>query len=164
MANKLREQVLGPLTNVQFEIRRVKIADYMRELKDLPFSMAPGTITELNKITEQIEKMPVEKQDELNQKSINLFLGKGVVRMKYPDEDWRAPNIWFGADDACPDDSVTVADLGSDADLVSGEIAALSFNLKGVKALEGFFREQQLPSPRPDSEEIRTEAVEPVAG
>jgi len=163
MANKLREQVLGPLTNVQFEIRRVKIGDYMRELKDLPFSTAPGALSELSKITEKIEQLPIEQQDDLNQKSINLFLSKGVVRMKYPDEDWRAPNIWFGSDDTCPEDKITVSDLGSDADLISGEIAALSFNLKGVKALEGFFRGQQLAPVGPDSKEVRTETVEPVA-
>ena len=56
-----------------------------------------------------------------------------------------------------------VADLGSDADLVAGEIAQLSFNLKGAKALEGFFRRAQLQPTGPGSEEIRSETVEPAA-
>lgn len=163
MANKLRKQSLGPFTNIMFEIRRIKIGDYLRELKDLPFSLAPGTMAELDKLKDALESLPRDKQDDANQKTLLLFLSKGVVRMKYPDEEWRTPNIWFGADADCPDDFVTVADLGTDADLIAAEIAQYSFDLQGVKALEGFFREQRQSDSRPGSEEIRTEAVEPSA-
>lgn len=154
---------MGPFTGILFEIRRVKIGDYMRELKDLPFSLAPGTIEELDKLKDSIESMPPEKQEDVNQKTLELFLSKGVTRMKYPDEDWRAPNIWLGNDAECPDDSVTISDLGTDADLIAGEIAQYSFDLKGVKALEGFFRKELQSSPGPSGEEVRPEAVEPVA-
>ena len=164
MANKLRQTVMGPFTGITFEIRRVKISEYMRELKDLPFSMAPGTTAELDKLKDSLEKLTPDQLEEANSKTLLLFLDKGVARMKYPDEDWSKPNIWFGDESACPDTHVLISDLGSDADLVAGEIAQFSFNLKGVKALEGFFRGPQLESPGPSSEEVRTETVEPAAG
>lgn len=164
MSNPLRAEAIGPFTGVVFEIRRVGMGDYMRELKDLPFSLAPGAAKDLEKITEAVAKLPPEQQTDLNNRSIKLFLSKGIVRMRFPGEEWRKPNIWFGNDDDCPDGHVTVADLGSDADLVCAEIARYSFDAKGVKAqLEGFFRGPQLESPGPDGETVRTEAVEPPA-
>jgi len=163
MANKLRKEIIGPCTGVRFELRRVKIADYMREMNDLPFSLAPGTVEELDKLKDTIEKLPKEKLDELNARSMRLFLGKGIVRMQYPNEDWQAPNIWLEDDADCPDGFVTIADFGSDADLISVEIAEFSFNLQGVKALTGFFQRKESVDPAPRGEEIRTEAVEPAA-
>ena len=164
MANKLRQEIVGPFTGITFEIRRVKISDYMRELKDLPFSLAPGTTQELDKLKDSLEQLTPDQLETANNKTLLCFLKNGLARMKYPGEGWTPPNIWFGDNDACPDDSVVISDLGSDADLVSGEIAQLSFNLKGVKALEGFFRGAQQQSPGPGSEEIRSETIEPAAG
>ena len=163
MANKLRQEVMGAFTGVRFEIRRVKISDYMRELKDLPFSLAPGTTEELDKLKDSLERLTPDQLETANNKTLICFLKNGIVRMQYPDEDWIAPNIWFGEESECPSDRVLVSDLGSDADLVAGEIAQLSFNLKGVKALEGFFRGAQQQPAGPGSEEVRTETVEPAA-
>ena len=164
MANKLRKIVVGAFTNISFEIRRVKMGDYLREMKDLPFSLAPGTMADLDKLKDAVESLPREKQDEANSRACELFLSKGIVRLKYPDEEaFRAPNIWFGAESECPEDHVTLADLGTDADLVAGEIAAYSFDLVGVKALQGFFRQEQQSALGPSGEEIRSEAVEPAA-
>lgn len=162
MANKLRKESLAPFTGITFEIRRVKLGDYLRELKDLPFSLAPGTLEELDKIKDSIERLPAEKQADVNDKTLALFLTKGVTRMKYPGEDWRKPNIWFGAEHDCPEDFVVVADLGTDADLIAGEIAQLSFDLQGVKALQGFFRDAQQQPAGPSGQEVRPEAVEPT--
>ena len=103
MASKLRQEIVGPFTGVTFEIRRVKISEYMREFKDLPFSIAPGTAEELNKIKESLESMAPDALEQANAKSLALFLSKGIVRMKYPDEEWIAPNLWFGAEDSCPE-------------------------------------------------------------
>jgi hypothetical protein len=162
VANKLRETKLGPFTGITFEFRRVKLSDYMQVMKDLPFSFAPGTVAELDKLKDSIEKMSPAEQSDANARSLVLFLQKGVTRMKYPDEDWSAPNIWYGDESQCPADQVIIADLGTDADLVAAEIAQFSFNLRGIKALEGFFRQQGEPDPRPDGEAVRTEAVEPA--
>lgn len=161
MANKLQLQKLGPFTGIMFEIRRVSMAAYMQELKDLPFSLAPGTAEELEKLRDgsAVEKLTPQQKDDLNRKTLNLFLSQGIVRMKYPDEDWQAPNIWFGAGE-CPESHVTVADLGSDADIIAAEVGQYSFNLKGVKALEGFFRDQQQSATGPSGEEIRDASVE----
>ena len=165
MKNKLHREVVGPFTGIIFEIRRVKVSEYMRELKDLPFSLAPGTTEELGKLNDALEKLTPGEQELVNTKSMNLFLSKGVVQMKYPeDEAFSRPNIWYGEDGLCPEDHVLVCDLGSDADLVAGEVAQYSFNIKGGKALEGFFREKQLEPAGPSGEEVRAETVEPVAG
>lgn len=163
MPNVLRQQFLGPFTNIMFEIRRVKISDYMRELKDLPFHIAPGTQAELQKLETEVAKLPPEKYREVNDRATRLFIENGLVRMKYPGAEWIKPNIWFGDGAACPDDLVTMADLGTDADLLVREIATLTFDLKGVKALEGFFRGQLAANSGPSGEEVRPEAVEPSA-
>jgi hypothetical protein len=159
MSNLLREEVLGPCTGIRFEIRRIRHYDYLREMRDVPFSVAPGTKEELDKLQQALEAMPAEKREEIDARAERVFLTYGIVRMKYPgEENWRKPNIWFDDELTCPEDHVTVRDLGSDGDLVVKAIARLTYNLKGVEALEGIFRQQQRADSGPGGEAVRPEA------
>jgi hypothetical protein len=160
-ANKLRKQVLAPFSGVLFEIRRVKLAEYMAELRDLPLSLAPATVEELQKLKDSFETMSRPDQEKANRRAMVVFLSKGIVRMKFPDEDqWRKPNIWYGDEEECPEGAVSLDDLATDADLLVQEIADYSFNMLGGKPFEGFFRQQGSTDPGHGSQEVRPETVE----
>lgn len=160
MANKLRKEILAPFTGVWFEIRRVSLSEYLQEMKDLPFSLAPATQEELQKLKDGMDKLSPEEQRAANDKATNLFLRQGIVRLKYPGEDWIKPNIWYGNEDECPADHVLVKDFATDAALLVQEIANYSFNILGGQPIEGFFPKSKLSGPGPSGEEVRAETVD----
>lgn len=160
MSNLLHKEVVGLFTGVTFEIRRIDLFDYMRELNDLPFLVAPSILKELDSLGEQLKTLPKEQQDTTNDKTKRFFLSHGIVRLKYPEADWQKPNIWYGDEDACPDGMVGLADLGTDAMLLVQQIMEFSFKIGAMPALAGFFRERGGDANAgPNSDEIPSEAI-----
>jgi hypothetical protein len=100
------------------------------------------------------------KKAQVDRTATDFFLSHGIVRLKYLDqEQWQAANIWYGPDEACPDNMVTVADLGSDGDFISGEIMSYSFALGGMQAYADFFRGNSAGNAGLGSAEVQPEAV-----
>jgi hypothetical protein len=145
MANPLRKAVVGLFTGITFEFRKVRLKEYMAILRDLPMSVLPSTMNELRDlklVTENLSKLSKEQIEELDHKTAEFYLVKGLTRLKYPGEEWRNPNIWYGREELCPDGMICMADLGNDLDQIIQEIAAYSFHLGGEPELVGFFRER----------------------
>ena len=144
MPNPLRKEITGLFTGVAFEIRRVKLRDYMAVLRDLPVSIVPSTVKELKDLEvmrDNVTKLTKEQIEDMEKKTVEFYLSRGVTRIKYPGEDWRVPNIWYGEDGRCPDGMVCVADFGADIDAIVQEISLYSFHVGGAPDLTGFFRD-----------------------
>ena len=144
MSNPLRKEITGLFTGVSFEIRRVKLRDYMAVLRDLPVSIVPSTIKELKDLQimhDNASKLTKDQLRELDQKTTEFYFSRGITKIKYPGEEWKTPNIWYGPDGGCPDGMVCVADFGTDIKLIAQEISVYSFHVGGAPDLTGFFRD-----------------------
>ena len=140
MPNILRKTIPGPFTGIHFEIRRVRVREFMQALGELPFPIDAKTLMDMKALQESVAQLDEVKKAQVDRKSTDFFLQHGIVKLKYPEGEWQAPNIWYGPDEACPDNMVTIADLGSDGDYISGEIMSYSFVLGGMQAFANFFR------------------------
>ena len=148
---------------MSFEIRRVKLRDYMAVLRDLPVSIVPSTMKELKDLEvmrDNVTKLSKDQIEDVEKKTVEFYLSRGVMKIKYPGEEWKAPNIWYGPDDLCPDGMVCVADFGADIDAIVQEISTYSFHVGGAPDLTGFFRNGGGgPGPGPGGDEVPPEAV-----
>ena len=162
MPNKLHKQLLGLFTGIEFSVRKVLMSEYMQEMADFPFAIDPKIAADISKFSDEVRKLEPAKRTEANDKATKFFLSKGIVEIKYPDEDnWQRPNIWYGEDSACPEGMVSVKDLGSDADVIAPQIAEYSFSVRRNKAFADFFRESSSGDTGPSSDEIPPETVIP---
>lgn len=147
-----RKRVTGMFTGIEFEIRKVRMLDCIRSLGTLPNLVNLSVQEQLKRFEDHLKAK--EHDPEWEEKSVRMLLERGIV----------SPKIWFDNESECPDDAICLADLGSDADYLAGEISIWSFQLAGLQKLDSFFRGSGAWAPGPGSEEIRAEAVEANRG
>ena len=145
--SNLRKKIIGLFTGIEFEIRRARLIDCIREVGSLPNLANPSIQAQLKQFATDVSQKGDDP--EFEQRMTRMLLEKGVV----------SPKIWFGDDEKCPEDGVCVADLGSDADYVAGQVATFSFDMPGLRSLDTFFRGPGAGVARSSGEEIRAEAV-----
>ena len=131
--SKFHKQVIGPFTGVTFTIRRVRLADYIRVIGVVPLEVQASIADQLRVMSESLTAANSKQDPELETKTLSFFLTKGLVATA------ESPAFWPGDEKECPDDAVCLADLGSDADFLSAQIAQFSFDLPGLRQLGSFF-------------------------
>ena len=144
---ELRRKFTGLFTGIEFEIRRVRLLDYMREIGSLPAGIVPSVAEQLRKFADDLGEKAGDPEHE--SRSVRLFLSKGVVR----------PKIWVGDESECPEGQIPVDDLGTDSDLVARKVAEFSFYMPGLEDLDKFFRGPGAGAAGPGSEEVLGQAI-----
>lgn len=128
--SKFYKTITGFFTNQEFTIRKIRIKDYMVELGILPVEISDSVSEQLKKFADSL-KEKTQHDPGAEAKTLKFFLTKGVV----------SPKIWFGPESECPDDHILLDDLGSDADVLVGQIVNFSLEMPGLQSL-GPFPEQ----------------------
>ena len=144
--NKLHKEVTAPYCGEVFQIRRLRLREFMTEAGVLPFQL-----TEAAEKAVEIFREKLKSDPEIEDRITSLTLRRGVVK----------PKIWFGAELECPEDQVAYDDLGNDADYLSGQVVAYSFQMADM---ESFFRGTNPTAAGPNGAAVQPEAVEPVEG
>ena len=145
--NHLRKKITGLFTGLDFEIRKVRILDYMRDLGGLPGDVSPSIAEQLRKFADSVRAKGEDR--DYQARTVEFLLKRGVVK----------PKLWFGAEEDCPEGQIQFEDLGSDADFVAQRVAEFSFEMPGLGKMEKFFRGTGAGAPGPGSEEVRAETV-----
>lgn len=143
--SKFRKTVLGPFTGQEFEIRRVDIRHYMRDLGLIPIETDTSILKDLTELDPEATREKVKNDPTLEEKSVEFFLRHGII----------SPKIWFGPEAECPDDEIPLIDLGTDRWFLAEQISAYSSNVEGMKALEPFFFGGGTPDTGHAGEEVR---------
>ena len=109
--SKFTKKITGPFTRQEFEICRLRLRDYMREMGALPVDTVGSVSKQLETFSENL-KASAGSDGELEEKSTRFFLSQGV----------RSPKIFFGDEDKCPEGQLPVALLGSDLDFLRQQL------------------------------------------
>jgi hypothetical protein len=142
--SRFRKKVTGPVTGQEFEIRKVSIGDFMRDIGDLPVA-ASTTLTEQMALLETKLAKKLDADPNAEKDLTKFFLERGVV----------APRVYFGEENQCPEDQICLADLAGDSTFLVGQIAEFSFELRGLQELANFFRGAGAANLGPSSQEIQ---------
>ncbi len=145
--SKFRKRIICPFTLQEFDIRRVDIRFYMRDLGVLPVDTSKSVAQDLAQIDGESLKRKSEEPD-FEDKSVRFFLTHGII----------SPKIWFGEEDECPDDQIPYLDLGADRWFLAEQIAEWSSSVGDLSSLEHFFFGDRPGDLRPSGEAVRKTA------
>jgi len=147
--SKYRKDVKLPNGDV-FQIRRLDPFDYMRSVGSLPAKVLPAVSKQLTQVGESEDKdSPVPEQKQDQEKMVGYFLSHAVV----------SPKIWFGEDEDCPDDQISINDLSVDKWILVSEIMTFSFSENTMEQYTNFFRGTGASAPGHDGKEVREDTV-----
>ncbi len=147
LKEKLYPKVTGPLTQIEFQIKRVRLRKFIVEMGGLPVGPTDSVATQLEKFGEQLRKRFEDPDEEMA--TIKFFLANGVI----------SPKVWTGDESECPEGQVPVDALGSDADWLSGKVAELSFGYEELRSYDRFFPGGKPDHSGLDSEKVRDDPV-----
>lgn len=148
---KFYKVVTGLFTGQEFTIRKIRIKDYMVELGLLPVEIAESVSEQLKKFADSL-KEKTQHDPEAENRSVKFFLTRGVV----------SPKIWFGPESECPEDHILLDDLGSDSDVLVGQIINFSLEMPGLQSLGRFPEEPRAGDAGPSGQTILPETL-PIA-
>jgi hypothetical protein len=147
MANvrdKHRKKFFGVFTGEEFQIKKIKVSDFMQHLGALPAENTDTLTSQLKLIGEKIKD--AAKDDTVSQDLQKFYLEHGVV----------SPRIFFGPYDECPEDQIHFDDLADDAGGLINAIAEFSFDFSEFKKkMEQVLQQQQPDTPGHAGEEVR---------
>ena len=148
MKEKFRETIVGPFSGQKYEIRRIRPVLIVRQLGVLPIETLKEVSDQLAAFRDSIaEKVKVDPG--LEERTMRFILETGVA----------SPKIWFGEESECPDEQLCFADMGGDIDAVAKAIMDYSFDFRGLRDMEKFFRGAGAGDPGLAGSTVREEAV-----
>ena len=144
-----QKEVNVPLSGQKFLIRRVRFKEFIQQLGGLPLAVNPT----VQDIISQLEEKSKNNDTAAEDKVLRFYVERGVVM----------PKVWFGDDAICPEDQIYFGDLGSDLDILAGEIIAYS-GAAALKNMDNFFREPGAGAGGPNGTPLQPAPVKSDAG
>ncbi len=147
LSAKLYRYETGPLTNIVFQIQRVRLRSYVIEMGGLPVGPTESLAKQLDEFGENLKTRFEDPAEEM--KTIRFFLSKGVVQ----------PKIWIGDPSECPQGEIPLDALGGDADWLAGRVAEFSFGFEETRSYDRFFPERERNDAGLGGKEVREDPV-----
>lgn len=149
-SNFLR-QVVSPFSGQEYEIRKLKIREYLTDMGAIPLGVPDSLAGDLSSVLERARDRLAERitEPDFEAKMRRYCVEKGVV----------APMIWFGLQEDCPQDALAADNAADDLGWLATQVLEFTFDLAFTRGLNKFFRDGDSRAVGHDGEEVRGEAV-----